>query len=246
MITLRDVAQNKGFDAAKQADAVYKEFGPGTIYEKVRQQSGQPKNGPWTNHSLKIFIANREEGRKPDADTTSQDPDGLCKAVVVIALFSGKGDLLNKVAECVATTQAHPAATNYAKSGAALLDSIIQTGENNFDAAKAAATDVVAAALKDGLDAKGKPHQVAAKEFGLACGFPASFKGMIQGIASATGYTQAVRDGILASGDNCSRNIFIGACVAARYGLDSIPEDWLKKYNFTEEVLGYIETVVTL
>ena len=51
-----------------------------------------------------------------------------------------------------------------------MLDSIIQTGEYNFDAAKAAATDEVAAALKEGLDAKGKPHQVAAKEFGLACG----------------------------------------------------------------------------
>ena len=31
-----------------------------------------------------------------------------------------------------------------------------------------------------------------------------------------------------------------------RYGLDSIPEDWLKKYTFADEVLGYIETVVTL
>ena len=50
-----------------------------------------------------------------------------------------------------------------------------------------------------------------------ACvGFPASFKGMMQGIASSTGYTQAVRDGILAAGDNCSRNTFIGACVAAK------------------------------
>ena len=94
-----------GFDAAKQADALYKEFGPGTIYEKVRQQSGQPKDGPWTNHNLKIFIANREEDRKPEADPTSQDPDGLCKSVVVISQFSGQGNVLDKVAECVGITQ---------------------------------------------------------------------------------------------------------------------------------------------
>ena len=94
-----------GFDAAKQADALYKEFGPGTIYEKVRQQSGQPKDGPWTNHSIKIFIANREEGRKPEADPTSKDPDGLCKSVVVIGQYSGQSNVLDKVAECVGVTQ---------------------------------------------------------------------------------------------------------------------------------------------
>ncbi len=93
------------FEAGRLADALYKECGPGTIYEKVRQESGQPKKGPWTNHNLKIFIANREEGRKPEADPTSQDPDGLCKAIVVIASLSGTASVLDKVGECVGTTQ---------------------------------------------------------------------------------------------------------------------------------------------
>ncbi|XP_064384497.1 crystallin J1C-like [Halichondria panicea] len=244
-VTLREVATNKGvFEAGRLADALYKECGPGTIYEKVRQESGQPKKGPWTNHNLKIFIANREEGRKPEADPTSQDPDGLCKAIVVIASLSGTASVLDKVGECVGTTQSNEAATNYARSGGALLDSIIQTGEIDFEAAKKAASPNVLAALEEGLAAKGKPHQVAAKEFGLACGFPASFKGMIQGIASATSFPQAVKDGILAGGDNCSRNTFIGACVAAKYGLESFPDEWLKKYDFTDQVIDWICTVV--
>ncbi len=66
--------------------------------------------------------------------------------------------------------QSNEAATNYARSGGALLDSIIQTGEIDFEAAKKAASPNVLAALEEGLAAKGKPHQVAAKEFGLACG----------------------------------------------------------------------------
>ena len=45
---------------------------------------------------------------------------------------------------------------------------------------------------------------------------PASFHGMIHGIATAKDYQSAVRAGILAAGDNCSRGGFIGACVAAR------------------------------
>ena len=93
------------FDAARLADALYKECGPGTIYEKTRHQSGQPKKGPWTNHNLKIFIANREDDRQPEADPTSKDPDGLCKAVVVIASLSGTASVLDKVGECVGTTQ---------------------------------------------------------------------------------------------------------------------------------------------
>ena len=48
-------------------------------------------------------------------------------------------------------------------------------------------------------------------------GMPASFHGMIHGIATAKDYQSAVRAGILAAGDNCSRGGFIGACVAARY-----------------------------
>jgi len=48
-------------------------------------------------------------------------------------------------------------------------------------------------------------------------GLPASFHGMVHGIAIAKDFQSAVRAGILAAGDNCSRGGFIGACVAARY-----------------------------
>ncbi len=51
-----------------------------------------------------------------------------------------------------------------------MLDTIIQTGDINYDAARQAATPAVLAALEEGLAATGKPHQEAAKEFGLACG----------------------------------------------------------------------------
>ena len=94
-----------GFNAGKLADALFKEFGPGTEYEAARNQSGYPIKGPWTNHSLKIFIANREAGTKPAADPTSGDPDGLCKSTVVVSLLSGKDGLLEAVKECVKTTQ---------------------------------------------------------------------------------------------------------------------------------------------
>lgn len=94
-----------GFDADKLADAIFTHFGPGTVYEDARKQTSKPINGPWTNHNIKIFLANREKGASPAADTSSKDPDGLCKAIVVIGLLSGKPELLDAVEKCVKTTQ---------------------------------------------------------------------------------------------------------------------------------------------
>ena len=96
-----------GFVGSQLADALFAHFGPGTIYEKARTGGGSPIKGPWTNHCLKIFIAKRENGDKPEGDANSKDPDGLCKAVGVTALFAGKGTdvIKEKVKECVVTCQ---------------------------------------------------------------------------------------------------------------------------------------------
>lgn len=94
-----------GFDDSKLADAIFAHFGPGTVYEKVRTQSESPKKGPWTNHCIKIFIANRENEDKPEADSSSKDPDGTTKAVAVTALLAGKDGLMDQVKKCVNTAQ---------------------------------------------------------------------------------------------------------------------------------------------
>ena len=94
-----------GFDADKLADAIFAHFGPGTIYEEARKQTSRPVKGPWTNHNIKIFLANREKGASPAADPSGGDPDGLCKSIVVIGLLSGKPELLDAVEKCVKTTQ---------------------------------------------------------------------------------------------------------------------------------------------
>jgi ADP-ribosylglycohydrolase len=41
----------------------------------------------------------------------------------------------------------------------------------------------------------------------------------------------AVRQTILAGGDNCSRVLFIGACLGALNGLDGVPSEWLAQTN---------------
>ena len=53
-------------------DTIFKFFGPNTIYEDARKQTTRPIQGPWTNHNLKTFIANREKGVEPAADAESK------------------------------------------------------------------------------------------------------------------------------------------------------------------------------
>ena len=76
------------------------------MYENARTQSGSPVKGPWTNHCIKIMVANRENGVTPAADKNSKDPDGLCKAVALAGLLGAKeGTMVESVRECVRTAQ---------------------------------------------------------------------------------------------------------------------------------------------
>jgi hypothetical protein len=84
-------------------DALFKEFGPGTVYEDARTQSNKPVQGPWTNHCLKIMIANRENGEVPGAEKNTKDPDGFCKTVALGGLNGSTP--LDSVKECVRTVQ---------------------------------------------------------------------------------------------------------------------------------------------
>lgn len=96
-----------GFDAGKLGDTLFQFFGPGTVYEKARQQSGSPIQGPWTNHCLKIMIANRENGVTPAGDKNSKDPDGTCKAVALVGLLTDVDSIMDKVTDCVKTAQVY-------------------------------------------------------------------------------------------------------------------------------------------
>ena len=91
------------------ADQFYGHFGPGTEYAAARQQaennSSLAVQGPWTNHNLSVFLGQQGAGVKPSADGYSMDPDGIVRSIPVVALLSGKPEMLGTVEECVKVTQ---------------------------------------------------------------------------------------------------------------------------------------------
>ena len=50
-------------------------------------------------------MAKREEEEADQTDAGSKDPDGLLKAIAIVAMYHGRPELLAKVEECVRVTQ---------------------------------------------------------------------------------------------------------------------------------------------
>ena len=64
-----------------------------------------------------------------------------------------------------------------------------------------------------------------------------SFQSSLVSIIGATSYSEAIRETILCGGDSCTRGILIGACLGAKFGIQSIPEDWLKKVDGINDII---------
>lgn len=58
---------------------------------------------------------------------------------------------------------------------------------------------------------------------------PGSFQLIVHGVIAHTDYATAVKATARAGGCNCSRAGFIGACLAAQYGVGAIPDTWKEK-----------------
>ena len=83
----------------------------------------------------------------------------------------------------------------------------------------------------------GQSAQELVKKFGMACPMPGSFQGSLVSILGAESYAGAIQETIFCGGDCCSRSNLIGACLGAKYGIDSMPLDWISKVDGIEEIL---------
>lgn len=268
--TLKSIAEQKSLDIQKLEKQYFEFFGPGTDYDDALQQRAKGKSpviGPWTNGCVRIFLDKYASGERPFTTPSSNDPDGFVKSIPVIALYAGNTkDMLEAVDKTVQTMQSSPTAVVFALAAARILEYFIIDAKDPVNDACAnlkKADRLVAyeedchalATIEKTLDIYGqpyvqscpdKPHEQVVQENGLACSYPASFIGSLHGVLSSSNFESGVKKGILASGDNCSRLALVGACMAAKYGIDSIPVEWIFKMTCAVEALQYIETLVQI
>lgn len=63
-------------------------------------------------------------------------------------------------------------------------------------------------------------------------------------VLTGNNYVDAVHETMRAGGCTCSRCGFIGACLAARDGLDSIPDIWKQKTSNYPNIIDQAQNLV--
>lgn len=75
---------------------------------------------------------------------------------------------------------------------------------------------------------------------------PGSVQSAVHILLDATDYMTAVRRVGLVGGCNCSRVSLVGACLGAKFGLESIPQEWLEKTDAAKHALSLALKLVRL
>jgi len=119
---------------------------------------------------------------------------------------------------------------------AAMLTTALKGGDQSaiLNAARELATPHIQTQIAQALDLTAQTPAQVATHFGLHCQLEVAFPVIIHSIATATDYTSAIRNNILAGGDNCGRAIPIGAILGALFADDQergIPKDWITRTN---------------
>jgi len=207
------------------------------------------------NHSIKEFIKNIKEGKNwPNCGADDNQADGLTKVGVITAAYYGTPDLLPKINEATRVTQNNDKAAAMALAAARILESVI-LGKKTSEAVKEVGSkilqenpesDVLAKHIDNLVASKlSTPHTQVVSEIGSACSFPNSFvNGCHLLLKDDVDFASAVRQTLLAGGDNASRALFIGAVLGAKYGVQGIPREWLPKTKQFDAILEWAKRVV--
>ncbi|XP_066936201.1 crystallin J1A-like [Clytia hemisphaerica] len=224
-----------------------KDFGPGTIYEEAltrrpTDRSKLPMEGHWLHKGVILFLENyATRGEiKNLGDSTHNESDGFCAALPIIVKHAGSDDMWEQASKAAMLLNTNPKILNMFEAGALLISNHILGEEEAFSKV----TNVVKDKLPDVYElmveveeAKSMPFITTVAQFGKACYLPGSFQGALLAMQQTSSFVDAVRLNIRAGGCNCSRSNLIGACYGAKYGIDGIPIDWLKKVKNIENTM---------
>jgi len=207
-----------------------------------RADKKYPVPGPWINIGVINSLTNMASGEIPPGDKSCDDNDGMTVCLPSY-LLSYKDEDAEKTANLITTS---PLAIGHVKIQTRIINNYIKRIPSPVDEAKEAFKgdfpEIIQEITKvEEALASGKSVLEVVSTFGKACGLPGSFQGSLAFILNPEPFSQnfsyAVESNIIAGGDCCSRANFIGACFGAKFGLEGIPVDWIKKVDGIEEII---------
>jgi len=246
LTTLVSLDENKGnLDVKHVSEAFKKRFGAGSDYadalEKRKTAGGKPVVGPWIQKGVIMFLENYAKGELR-GDSGCREFDGFCASLPVIAMHAGGNvwDEASKVSHLLSTDGE---TTKIFHTVSLLVNGFITAVDDPIsEVGKTIATlyPDVSKLIEEVEEAKAFPFVATVAKFGKACSMPGSFQGALLAMLQTSSFVDAVRLNITAGGCNCSRANVIGACYAAKDGIDGIPLDWLKKVKDIEVIVDRV------
>jgi ADP-ribosylglycohydrolase len=194
-------------------------------------------------YALALVAALESTGDYPGAH--DEQLPAISKLPVLVARQAGNADLQEMVTSAVKVTNNAPRAIDYGQVSATTLRELIlgQSINEAINEGLKAATSPTREHLTTVLAETTSVGEVTSK-YGLNCDLGCGVASVMYNLRSATSFAQAVRQNILAGGDNCGRAIMLGAACGAHFGFDGdhgIPAAWLDRLPLKNSLLADIE-----
>ena len=211
---------------------------------------GQAAAGHYLNKSSKALKENVGAGKTfPETGLAADaQANAYVKAPAVVALLFGSPGLTAGLTTAVSVQQSDEAAVSAGVAAGLVLERVVM-GQSIEAALSWAVSEASGLApttreqLALAVSQRGEPFTPTAKALGLSCGLPAAMQCAMLSSLQAGSYAEGVRANIEAGGDNASRNVLVGALLAAQHGLESIPEAWksqTKHYAEAEKLVDQL------
>lgn len=179
-----------------------------------------------------------EAAKRPLTGSGADDAQlpAVSKLPPLVARWHGDSRLSGWVESAVRVTNDRDDSVAWGQAIAAMISAAIAGAAPEEAVAAARGTDaMIDRQIEAGLSHPGRSTADVATAFGLHCQLEVAFPVICHAIATATDYVSAVRDNILAGGDNCGRAVPIGAVLGACFAgtAQGLPADWLLKTDWT-------------
>ncbi len=213
------------------------------VEEATRMAQELPHPEESLRYSLALVSALAATEDYPGAD--DEQLPALSKLPPLIARHADDANLMTMVTSAIRVTNNAPRAIDYGQVASHTLRDLIlgkavaSAIETGLQAGSAATQVHLRAALAE----TGTVLEVTAK-YGLNCDVGRGMASLLHNLQSADSFTSAIRQNILAGGDNCGRSIMLGAACGAAFGVggeQGIPRQWIAQLADPERLLGEID-----
>lgn len=249
-------AANRSFPPTAIEASYYSRWGPGSIAVQEKW---------YKDASTKEFLENEARGQHwPQCGGNDNQDDALAHMIPVVAMYAGNTTAMLAAADTVIrVTQNTDDAAAFGLAGARILEKVLIYNITGLEAVQATIVDLLNpqrsnpypedAALSQGLSAALAALSTSNLDYclqiGQSCDYPFSlWTGahlVAQQNGTAAAYVDAIRQTIMAGGENAARGMFVGAIEAALAGsITAIPAEWVAKTGVYASVLPLAQSLV--